>query len=147
MIPDLQPPTTPHCSGFALSNNVSANANGNSNDVVVGGLGLYNTATATKHPFHKKMECLMCDDVKVVGSTPLDLHKHLVEKHFRDRLLDLIPSIGSSIGGKPRFCCPFQGPMLQNSFAAAKDSADVVAANGNGMILAVFKSGYVYNDT
>ena len=65
---------------------------------------------------HKRMECLMCDDVKVVGSTPLDLHKHLVEKHFRDRLLDLIPSIGNTIDGKPRYCCPFQGCFYEHHY-------------------------------
>jgi hypothetical protein len=69
-----------------------------------------------KSAFHKKMECLMCDDVRIVGSTPLDLHKHLVEKHFRDRLLDLIPSIGCSIDGKPRFCCPFQGCFYEHHY-------------------------------
>jgi hypothetical protein len=69
-----------------------------------------------RNSVHKKMECLMCDDVRVVGSTPLDLHKHLVEKHFRDRLLDLIPSIGSSLGGKPRYCCPFQGCFYEHHY-------------------------------
>jgi hypothetical protein len=39
-----------------------------------------------------------------------------VEKHFRDRLLDLIPSIGSSIGGKPRYCCPYQGCFYEHHY-------------------------------
>lgn len=40
----------------------------------------------------------MCDDVRIVGSTPLDLHKHLAEKHFRERLMALIPSIVNTAG-------------------------------------------------
>ena len=96
-----------HGSGLQLS------YNGN----IISGSSAGSAGSAySKNQFHKKMECLMCDDVRVVGSTPLDLHKHLVEKHFRDRLLDLIPSIGGSLGGKPRYCCPFQGCFYEHHY-------------------------------
>lgn len=54
--------------------------------------------TSRERKNQRKMECLMCDDVRVVGSTPLDLHKHLAEKHFRERLIALIPSIVNTAG-------------------------------------------------
>ena len=64
----------------------------------------------------KKLQCLMCDDVKLVGVTPLDLHKHLVEKHFRERMLALIPCTGNSPEGKPKFSCPFSGCSYEHHY-------------------------------
>ena len=63
-----------------------------------------------------KIQCLMCDDVRLVGATPLDFHKHLVEKHFRERMLALIPCTGTSPEGKPRYSCPFAGCHYEHHY-------------------------------
>ena len=71
-------------------------------------------------PFQPKnqprFQCLMCDDVKLVGATPLDFHKHLVEKHFRERMLALIPCVGTSPEGKPKYSCPFNGCYYEHHY-------------------------------
>ena len=40
-----------------------------------------------KGPF----QCLLCDDIRPIGPSSYDFHKHLCEHHFRERLLQSIP--------------------------------------------------------
>jgi hypothetical protein len=65
----------------------------------------------------RRIQCLMCDNVQTVGATPLDFHKHLVERHFRERMLAVVPSIGTTpVGGKPKFACPFPGCSYEHHY-------------------------------
>jgi hypothetical protein len=82
--------------------------------------GESNPRLPSDQPPHPKaqlrIQCLMCDDVRLVGATPLEFHKHLVEKHFRERMLALIPCTGTSPEGKPKYSCPFSGCYYEHHY-------------------------------
>ena len=63
----------------------------------------------SKGPFH----CLLCDDIRPIGSTSYDFHKHLCENHFRERLLNAIQQTEAKEGEDPsaarKFVCPLPG--------------------------------------
>ena len=60
-------------------------------------------------------KCYMCDDIKFIAGTQGDFFKHLVENHFRERLMADIPGIDQVVEGtngeapttKKVFRCPF----------------------------------------
>ena len=45
----------------------------------------------THRPTHQGATCLMCDDVKFISGPQGEFVKHLVEVHFRERLISMIP--------------------------------------------------------
>ena len=78
--------------------------------------------------------CLMCDDVnKIVGHTQGDFSKHLVEVHFREKLLSKIPNTpvktnfvhpsdhGSTPpnGSNKKFRCPFPSCTFEHQYRLA----------------------------
>ena len=83
------------------------------------------TGSAVENAGHS---CLMCDDVKkIVGHTQGDFSKHLVEVHFREKLLSRIPNtpVKSTVVPSPdnpsnsnnkRFRCPFPQCSFEHQY-------------------------------